>query len=202
MKKEIVRTSFDLQKSTIEQADLIAHEAKLASRKDAVEWSIGIASQIVEAMKQGLELILSDKDKNRREFNIGSANVQPQEAERMVMFEINEDNTVRLMEILEKPGHPAARVAMVLAKASFRTKTSKAVPANLLHELIYWSLRLDDAEFHCLVCDIITNLITSFDSFQGLVDAEHFQPQFYTNFLEQQFLCDEYQKAKLLQLMP
>ena len=202
MKKEIIGTSFDLSKSTIEQADAIAHQAGLSSRKDAVEWSIGIASQITEALKQGLKVMLSDKDNKQREFSLGTANVHPKETERMVIFQINEENTVRLMEILEKPGHPAAKVALVLAKASFRSKSSKAVPANLLFELIYWSLRFEDVDFLCLVRDIITNLVTSFDSFQGLVDSEYFKPQFDTNCLEQQFLADEYHKEKGRQMTP
>jgi len=120
----------------------------------------------------------------------------------MVIFQINEENTVRLMEILEKPGHPAAKVALVLAKASFRAKSSKAVPANLLFELIYWSLRFEDVNFLRLVRDIVTNLVTSFDSFQSLVDSEYFKPQFDTNCLEQQFLADEYHKEKRRQMTP
>ena len=115
-----MKIEIDLPKSTVEQAELIAHEAKLASRNDAIQWSISIASQITEARTQGFKVMLTKEEKKPKELILGEANVQPQNGGQMISIQLSPENMVRLREISENPNHPAASAVQALARTVFQ----------------------------------------------------------------------------------
>jgi len=200
MKKEIIRTSFDLSTETIRQADAIVKEAKLDSRKEAVEWSIRLASQVVEAFRQGLQLMVVNKKGEKKEFRLDTPTVEARAAERMILARINQENALRLLEITNKPAHPADKASLRLAMAAM--KGPQYVDASVFFSLIYWAIRLDDPEFLALVRDVVTVCATAFNSFDALLEADNYKPFFDANLVEQQFLADEYQKEKRKRLIP
>jgi hypothetical protein len=198
--KEIFKTSFDLTAETIRAADAIARDAKLASRKDAVEKSIKFCGQVVEALKQGLRIMAVDADGNKKEFNLDVPLVEPQAAERLIVSRLTDRDVTRLLVISSTPNHPAANVALRLVVAASHRQGFQTFPASLLFQLIYLALRLPDDEFLAMVRDVVTTSVTACDSFADLLNLSNEIPGFDVNFPEQRFLSDEYHQEKRKQL--
>jgi hypothetical protein len=202
MKKDVIRTSFDLTADTLRQADEIVKRAKLDSRKQAVEWSIRLGSQVVEAVQQGLRLVVVNKDGEKRDFHLDTPNVEEVAQERLIVARISQENLYRLLEVTKNPQHPAAQVSLHLATASLRPHGPHKIEARLFISLAYFAVTLGDPAFLKLVCDVMTGCLTNCMSFDELVSKENFRPAFDLNFIEQQFLSDEYQKEKRKRLLP
>jgi hypothetical protein len=202
MKKDIIRTSFDLTTDTIDQADAIVKEAKLSSRKEAVEWSIRLASQVVEAFRQGLQLIVVNKKGEKKEFHLDTPTVERRATERMILARIGQADAIRLLEITRQPSHPADKVTLQLAMAAIHPEGPQYVEASAFFSLIYWAISLDDADFRALVRDVVTVCVTAFKSFEDMLTAENYKPHFDSSFPEQQFLSDQYQTEKRKRLIP
>jgi|GEM_PF-1199146 hypothetical protein len=202
MKTEIKRTSFDLSNEVVQQADTITQELKHASRKDTMTWCINVASEMVEALKRGFQLVLVDKEGVQQPFDIGGAKVEPRQAKRLILAQISKEDVVRLLEINQWPNnHPAAALTLSLVMAAVNPKGPQYVEADLFFYLIYWALRLEDIKFRELIRDVITGCVTSYKSFTDLINAEHYKPHFDSNFVEQQFLADEFMSEKRKQLL-
>ncbi len=176
--------------------------AKLGSRKEAVEWSIRLASQVVEAVRQGLQLITVNKKGEKKDFHLDTPTVERRATERMILARMSQGDAIRLLEITRQPSHPADKVTLQLAMAAIHPEGPQYVEASAFFSLIYWAISLDDADFRALVRDVVTVCVTAFPSFDALLNAKNYNPYFDTNFAEQQFLADEYQKEKRKQLLP
>jgi hypothetical protein len=196
MKKDIIRTSFDLSTETIEQADAIVQAAQLDSRKEAVGFSIRLMSQVVEAFRQGLRLMLVDKEGEKKEFKLDAPNVEPQPTERLVLARLSKETAHRLLAVTSQPSHPAGPVALRVAMAAVHPQGPHYIEASLLFHLIYWALRLNDAGFLALVRDVATSCVTTFGSFNDLLQTENLNPFLDFNCVEQQFLADEYHRER------
>jgi hypothetical protein len=202
MKNTIKRTSFDLSNETVRQADDITRELQHASRKDTMAWCIGLATQLVESLKQGLRLVLIDKEGVQKPFSLDGANVQPRPEERTILARIGQEDVLRLLEITRQPGqHPAAETTLRLAMAAIDPQGPKHIEASVFFDLIYWALRLNDTDFLALVRDVVTVCVTAFKSFDALLNAQNYTPYFDSNLVEQRFLSDEYIKEKRKQLI-
>lgn len=203
MKKEIIRTSFDLTLVTLDQADGIVKEVKLSSRKAAVEWSIQIATKIIEAQRQGLRLMLVGKDGEKREFSLNSAKITPRKEERLITTQISRETAYQLLAVANNPTHPdAARKAILeLAMVACAPEGPQEIPASLLFQLIYWAIRSNEPGFLTLTRDIVTSCCTRFESFAALLAEEPPTWNADPNRIEQQFLTDEYKREKCNQLV-
>jgi hypothetical protein len=199
-KQESFRTSFELSADTFRTAEAIIRDANLSSRKDAVELSIKFYGQVVEALKQGLRVMVVDQEGKKREINLDVPLVEPRAAERLVFARISPRDVTRLLVVSSTPHHPAANVALRLAMAASHPQGPRPFPASLLFQLIYVSFRLNDEDFLALVRDVVTTGVTACDSFASLLKLESEIPGFDVNHVEQQFLSDEYYQEKRKQL--
>jgi len=195
----VVRTTFDLAADAAQLADVIVRDANLPSRKEAVEKSIRFYAQGVEALKQSYRIMIVDENGQKVEMPLDRPVVVPRASERLIIAKINAGDVAQLAAIANKPHHPAANVVLRLAMAASHPHGPQPFPASLLFHLIYWALRLGDAEFLGLARDVITTCVTSCDSFAHLVNLDG-MPSFDINHIEQQFLSDEYHAQKRKQL--
>lgn len=121
---------------------------------------------------------------------------QYQSRERRIPVILIKEVDLRLSEIAKESVHPAHEVALRLVNAARHSPGLECVESSVFKDLINLALTLHDEKFLALVRDVVTNCVTSFETFDLMLKAKYYTPAFDCRFGEQKFLAVEYRRQK------